>query len=524
MTDTKRTALDWIEANRSTLSEAHMKIWYFAESAWREYRSCAWYVEQLRAEGFQVEEGSAGMPTAFCATWGEEGPVLGGYAEYDAVPGRSQDPVPYKKPREGHAAYAAGHTDPHSGLGIGAFAGFIAAKHAFVKHGIKARIKFFGEPAEKMCGSKPVHAAHGYFDDLDVAISFHPSSFPDLANTCFWDTACLSYWSKIYTFRCDDPEGWVASRALTGVASGHAANRAPGTLDAVCLMYTTAKQMKESMLPRAGGWTLNEHVLVAGQATSDNLPPNIGQIQYSCRAPAIDMMGPVFAVLDHTAEHVAAMTQCTLEGDWVTKTRVGLPNHAMAELTFGNFELVGAPAWGEEARIFAREIQKNLGLEPMENPFQPAMEVLTAPDVGEEKFRKELPPWQFHYGADDYVDYTWHAPTVRLYVARPRLQEPDPGYKYPEWTRYAMGGVPAMIDPMWHKAGQVIATTLVDLASEPELIAAAKAEFDERTGGGVGGDKWIAPLLPADFEAPVDFAWPEYVDTPRGPEWTLRKP
>ena len=95
MTDAKRTALDWIETSRAALSEAHMTIWRLAEPAWREYRSCAWYVEQLRREGFRVEEGSAGMPTAFCATWGEEGPVLGGYAEYDAVPGRTQAPVPY---------------------------------------------------------------------------------------------------------------------------------------------------------------------------------------------------------------------------------------------------------------------------------------------------------------------------------------------------------------------------------------------------------------------------------------------
>ena len=64
------------------------------------------------------------------------------------------------------------------------------------KHGSKGRIKFFGEPAEKMCGSKPVHAAKGYYDDLDAAISFHPHSFPALANSCFWDTHSAPYWSR----------------------------------------------------------------------------------------------------------------------------------------------------------------------------------------------------------------------------------------------------------------------------------------------------------------------------------------
>ncbi|MCP5153322.1 MAG: amidohydrolase [Ectothiorhodospiraceae bacterium] len=522
MTAAKQTALDWIEANRAAISADHQTLWEFAEPAWREYRSAAWYVDRLRAEGFEVEAGSAGMPTAFCARWGDEGPVLGGYAEYDAVPGRTQAQTPYRKPREGYSAYAAGHTDPHSALGIGAFAGFIAAKRAFERHGIKARLKFFGEPAEKMCGSKPVHAAHGYYDDLDAAISFHPASFEGFRNSCYWDTACLAYWSKIYTFRCDSPQTWTAEVAATG--HGHSSNRAPGSLDAVCMMYTLAKQLKESMLPRSGGWTLNEHVLVAGQATSDNLAPNIGQIQYSCRAPTLAMHEPVFAVLDRTARQVAEMTHCTLEETWVTKTRVGLPNRALAALTFGNFALVGPPAWDQAARDFGREIQRGLGLTPMDDPFPASMSRLTQPEDGEAWMRSMLPPWQMHYGADDYVDYTWHAPTVRLYVARPVLAEPSPGYRYPEWTRYAMGGLAATIDPMWHAAGRTIATTLVDLATDPAALAAAQQEFRERTGGGIGGERWVAPLLPGDFKAPVDFAWPEYVDTPRGREWTLRSP
>jgi aminobenzoyl-glutamate utilization protein B len=126
-----------------------------------------------------------------------------------------------------------------------------------------------------------------------------------------------------------------------------------------------------------------------------------------------------------------------------------------------------------------------------------------------------------HYAADDYVDYTWHAPTVRLYVARPTLQAPKPGYRYPEWVRHAMGGVPACIDPMWHKAGQVIATTIVDLLTNPAHLERMRAEFNERTGGGVGGSQWVAPLLPRDFAAPIHYRWPEYVITPRGEEFTI---
>ncbi len=523
MTPEKQTALTWLSQNAAALSQDHMTIWHMHEPAWREYRSAAWYVERLRKEGFTVEEGSGGMPTAFCATWSNgDGPTIGGYAEYDAVPGRSQDPVPFPKPRDGVSPYAAGHTDPHSALGMGSFAGFLAAKHAMEAHGIKGRLKFFGEPAEKMCGSKPVHAAKGYYDDLDAAISFHPGSHPAMANSCFWDTHCAPYWSRIYTFECPSPETWAGESSAVGMNHSHGLARAPGAIDAVCLMYTSGKYMKEAMLPHVGNWSLNEYILNAGQAAADNLAPNISQIQYSIRAPLTAMCEKAFEVLDNNAEHVAQMTHCTVRKEWITRTRAGLPNHVMADVTFRNFELVGPPKWNDAAREFSREIQRNLGLEPMQDPIAQEIQRLSEPREAEQRvMRAQLPPWQVNYGADDYVDYTWHAPTVRLFVGRPALESPRPGYRYPEWVRNAIGGVPDIIDPMWMKAGEVIGLTIVDLLKDRSLLDAAQAEFRERTGGGIGGTKWVAPLLPRDFAAPVNYRWPEYVTTARGTGWTI---
>jgi len=214
------------------------------------------------------------------------------------------------------------------------------------------------------------------------------------------------------------------------------------------------------------------------------------------------------------------MSHCTVTPAWITRTRAGLPNHAMAQAAWRNFSAIGAPQWGEEARNFGREIQRNLGLEPMDNPFMPEIQRLTAPWEGEEAFRTQLPSWQKNLAADDYVDYTWHAPTVRLYVGRPTLKV-GPGYRYPEWTRFAMGGTPGTIDPMWSTAGKVIALTLVDLGGDPAQLERCKAEFRERTGGGIGGTKWMPPLLPAKFPAPVEYRWPEYVETVRGREWSI---
>ena len=520
-TPAQASALDWLARAQATLSADHQTIWRLAETAWREYRSAAWYVDRLRREGFEVEAGSAGMPTAFCASWGKEGPVIASYAEYDAVPGQSQEPVPYRTPREGTTRHTAGHTDPHSALGMGALAGILAAKHAMEQHGIKGRLKFFGEPAEKMCGSKPVHAAHGYYDGIDAAISFHPQSFGGVPNGALGETQCAPYWSRIYTFECDAPETWNQAIAPGGIQHSHGSARAPGAIDAVVMMYVSSKMLKENMLPHHGSWTVNEFILSAGQAAADNLAPRLGQIQYAARVPTLAMAEQVFAVLDNNADHAAAMTHCQVRKDWITKTRAGLANMALARATHRNLAMVGGPAWGAEAETFAREIQRNLGFEAMERPFIPDIGKVVSPEEGEAWFRAQLPAWQTNYAADDYVEYTWHAPTVRLYIARATLREPKPGFRYPDWTRYAMNGYAPTIDPMWTTAGRCIAATIVDLLTDPALLPECRREFEARTGGGVGGSKWVAPLLPRDFAAPIHYRWPEYVETPRGTEWSV---
>ena len=111
-----------------------------------------------------------------------------------------------RKPREGLSKYAPGHTDPHSALGISALGGALAAKAVMQKFGIGGTLKLFGEPAEKLRASKPIHAAKGYYDGLDAAVSFHPHYMPPMCNTVSWDTHCGVGYNYIYTFTCDEPE------------------------------------------------------------------------------------------------------------------------------------------------------------------------------------------------------------------------------------------------------------------------------------------------------------------------------
>lgn len=523
MTKEKRTAIDWVTTNENRLSDFHQKIWHYAEPAFREYKSVKAYCDLLREEGFEVVEGTGGMPTAFLATYGEGKPVLGSYAEYDCTPGNSQKAVPYKAPRDGLHPWAAGHTDPHSALGVGALAGILAAQKAMKKHNLKGTLKFFGEPAEKVCGSKPVHATKGYYGGFDAFISYHPTYWP-VGNSVVWDTHCGSYWSVLFTFECIEPETWISQELLASPGNPHAAPRCPGALDAVCMMYMNTKSTKEAMYPHTGTWTLNEFIMVAGQCTSDNLPPRISQIQYSWRSPTLAIQEQIYRVLENNAKHVAEINHCQLGIRWITKTRVGLANHAISELVYRNMELVGPTRYGEEARKVAREIQKNCGLEPMEDPILEISERLVPPREYEASIREELPPWQQNFTSDDYVDYTWHAPTARFWTARADLKRPSPGYSYPQWVFCAMGGIRSTIDPAIFVAGKTIGASLVELLTEPAALKKAQDEFKKRTGGGIGGSKWVAPLLPADFKPPIDLRWPEYITTVRGEEWWIPTP
>lgn len=510
MTDAAETAQAWLMAHAQDLSEGCATIFDFAEPAWREYRSAAWYVEKLKANGFTVEEGSGGMPTAFCAEWANgDGPVVGMYAEYDAVPANCQAATTRHAPRAGLGPAAAGHTDPHSALGMGALGGLLATKAAMEKHGINGGLRFTGEPAEKVRGSKPIHAAKGYYDGLAGMLSFHPFYMLPLCNTVRWDTQCGAAYSMIYRFRCDAPQAWGAKDGAP-IPQSHSDVRAPGANDALVAMYQAGRMLRDSMLPHREGWSISEAILSTGQATADNLPAMLADLQYMMRVPTVEMAEQVTAALDRNAEHIAAMTGCSVERHWVCKSRPGLTNHAMATLVWEEIQQVGPPVWGDAAMQIGRDIQQACGKTATDDPFIDACTQLMAPQEAEQILRQELPPSQTNSTSDDYTDMTWHAPTARFYIARPALR----GGPYPPWAMNALGGIPATIDPTVQTAAAVLARSALRLLQDEKARKAAMAEFLTRRDADP-----IPPLC--DYAPPIDFAWPEYVETTRGRDWHI---
>jgi aminobenzoyl-glutamate utilization protein B len=500
----KQTALSWIARHEAKMTGLADRIWGYSEPALREYRSAAAHCEFLHECGFEIEQGAGGMPTAFVATHGSGKPVISTYAEYDATPGQSQEPVPYRKPR---VPYGPGFTDAHHMLGAAASAAAAATVATMREHSLRGTVKVFGTPAEKLCVGKPYLAKDGYFDGIDAFCTWHPGHTTNNYNAARLEITPGSSYHVLYTFTCDRPWEWSGPGGLAGV-------RHPGALEGVQVMYTLAKFLRDHMLPRVGGWTISEFIMTGGQATADNWPVDIAQIYYALRSPELDTQDTILRILDNCAASAAKATYTTVTSRIITKTRPGLPNVTMGRMMQRNLELVGPPRFSEDEKAFARELMRGIGLAPLDSPFN---ETLTPPDEMERETRQHMTPLQTHRGSDDSSDLTWHAPMGRLMVCGNALQ-PTPGVTYPIWFEAALCGTSA-VHKMGLVAAKTIALSMVELLTTPSVLEQAWAEYHERTRGGV-----VRPLLSLDLQPPIDYRFPEWIDNryPEEPPANLR--
>src|SRR4051794_19930639 len=129
----------------------------------------------LEREGFKVTKDLAGIPTAIMGEAGEGGPVIAILGEFDALPGLSQEAGVAER-REIEKS-GNGHGCGHNLLGSGAMLAATAVKDYLAKHGLKGRVRYYGCPAEEGGSGKAFMVREGAFDDVDVAISWHPAPF-----------------------------------------------------------------------------------------------------------------------------------------------------------------------------------------------------------------------------------------------------------------------------------------------------------------------------------------------------------
>ncbi len=453
LTPLKKEAFSWLEANMSQLAKVNDKIWSLAEVAMEEYQSSELLASYLEELGFAVTRGVAGMPTAFVAVYGSGNPVIGILAEYDALPGLSQDKVPHKKPiQEG----APGHGCGHNVFGVASVAAAAAMREAMEKHRLPGTVKLFGCPAEETVVGKVFMARDGIFDGLSCCIQWHPSSENDVS---------LDSSNAMNQFH-------VEFFGKTAHAAGDPWN-ARSALDAVELTNVGLNYLREHLKP-----TARIHYVILNGGGAPNVVPDYARAWYYVRDLDRESVEKDYERVLETIEGAAKMTGTTHKITFISGVHNMLPNRTGCEVVYRNLLLVGPPKFSEEEQSYAQEIQRNLG-------------------VGESGLKTDIEPFELPQrswgsGSTDVAEVSWLTPTTTLGIVFKPAN--TPGH---HWSVVACGGM-----TIGHKcmitAAKVMAASGLDLLSHPETLKKMQEEWKEKT----KGKAYTSPLAP-DLKPPV---------------------
>lgn len=456
------TAQNWVDANQASLTALSDRIWELAELGLQENESARLQEDYLRRQGFSVESGVAGMPSAFVATYvaGTGQPVIGFLGEYDALPGLSQKPVPHKDPIE---PGAPGHGCGHNLLGVAALAAAVAMKEAAVAGGLSATIKYFGCPAEETLIGKVFMVRDGCMNGLDACLTWHPGSTNSL-----WSNSSLAMNSVKFNFY-----------GRTAHAAGDPQN-GRSALDAVELMNIGANYLREHVTEKT-----RIHYATTEGGGQPNVVPAKAQVWYYVRAPLRQEVEETFERLVNIARGATLMTDTTFDMEFVAGCYNFLPNRAMGRLVHENMKVIGAPKFTDEELNFAAEMEKsfpaNFREVMMRDPYMPK-------ELADQKLnetvlplREDMPPMA---GSTDVGDVSWVAPTVQFSTACSVIG--TPGHS---WQECAASGM-----SIGHKgmlmAAKVLAVSALDLVLDPAKLEEARAEF----GAATVGQPYKAPL------------------------------
>jgi aminobenzoyl-glutamate utilization protein B len=434
----KATVIEGVDSRRKLSQVMNDTVFSFGELAYQEVETSKYLTEVLEKNGFTVERGIAGMPTAWVARWGSGSPVIALGSDIDCIPKASQKPgVAY---REELVEGAPGHGEGHnSGQAVNIVAA-LAVKEAMEREKLPGTLVLWPGVAEELLGGKAYMVRAGLFKDVDVVLFTHVG---DTFSTAWGQPNGTGLVSVEYTFR--------------GEAAHAAARpwRGRNALRAVELMNIGWDFRREQLRPEQ-----RSHYVISNGGDQPNVIPPVASVWYFIREMDFDNIKRNYEIANKIADAAAMMTDTT-----VTRKLVGTAaprhfNRPLAEALAANFTKVGIPQWTQEEQAFAKAVQKLTsgapdGLRTEPTALKPPRE---HPESG---------------GSDDIGDVSWVVPTAALFYPSniPNL----PGH---HWAN-AM----AMATPIAHKGNlagsKVMAMTMVDLLLRPELVAAAKTYFND---------------------------------------------
>ncbi len=429
------------------------RVWGMPELAYNEHRSAAEHTAYLNAEGFRVTENLAGIPTAMMGEAGEDGPVIAILGEFDALPGLSNESGVAKHtpvPGDGN-----GHACGHNLLGAASLLAATAVKDYLAANGIKGRVRYYGCPAEEGGAAKGFMARAGLFDDVDIAISWHPSAFAGVN-----EPISLANTRIDFTFH---------GRASHAAAAPHLGRSA---LDAVELMSVGVNYLREHIPSES---RIHYAYLDAG-GVAPNVVQAKAKVRYLIRAADVQSLNRLVTRVRKIADGAALMTETRVETQVISAVSNLLGNTPLERLMQDSLDRLGPPPFDAEDMKRAAEFQATLSEEDIESAYKKVGMPRTESPLADRIVPLDSPRAPM-VGSTDVGDVSWKVPTVQARGATHAI-----GTALHSWQATAQGKLPHAHKGMVHVA-KVMAGTAVDALKRPEIIAAAKAEHHAKTGG-----------------------------------------
>ncbi len=445
-----------IQQHMDRYGEISQSIWSYAEVGYQEEKSSKLLQELLKEESFSIESGVAEIPTAFIASYGSGAPVIGILAEFDALPGVSQDRIPERKIL---VDGAAGHACGHHLFGVGSAAAGIAIKNWLKENAQSGTIRVYGTPAEEGGGGKVYMVRAGLFEDVDAVLHWHPSS----ANSA---NAASSLANKSAKFRFRG----IASHAAGAPQNGRSA------LDGVEAMNHMVNMLREHIEAES-----RIHYVITSGGEAPNVVPEFAEVFYYCRHPEMQKVQENFERIVKAAEGAALGTGTTMDYEIIHGLYNVMPNETLGKLMHKNLNLVGGFKYAIDEIAFAERIQTTLIGEkpPLENSNQ--IEPFEVIERG-------------RGGSTDVGDISWVVPTTGL-----RTATWVPGTSAHSWQAVAAGGMSIGIRGMM-VAAKTIALTGIDLMNNASIIQDGKIELENRV-----GKNFVYQSLVGDRKPPLDY-------------------
>ncbi len=450
------TAFASIQKNEEQYTDLARRVWENPEPAFRESmasRSCA---QLLKEHGFCIEWNIGGIPTAFRASYGSDGPVIGLLGEYDALPGQSQNAVPYQSPIKDQAY---GHGCGHNLLCAALAAAAVAVRDELEAEHKRGTIVFYGCPAEEILVGKGKMAAGGAFRELDAALAWHPGRYNRVAENVSTGVNGTKFHFKGVTAHaaCDPEKGRSA-------------------LDAVELMNVGINYLREHVPT-----DVRLHYVITEGGTAPNIVPDHATVWYYDRALSRETMLATEERMRSVAQGAAMMTGTELEIEKMGGCYPTLSNTVLVRLVDECMRAAQAPVWTEEEIEYAKKINDTIP-----EIWKESVRYSGAKQEDTQIFSGVMPPDHDNdYGSTDVGDVGHIVPTVFYKTACYNIGAPGHSWQVASCVGGSIG-----FKGMLYGA-RVTALAALRLMESPETVALAKEEFRRAM-----GEESYEPMMP----------------------------